>query len=81
VLGGTSQNIFDVNNHLRYLLASTFGDTHRLPLVLQPLPRSQLIMEPVSDKWHMQRGHPYLQPWLARVKGIKGLTLMVRNGI
>jgi hypothetical protein len=64
VHGGTSQNIFDVNHHLRYLVATAFDDTHRLSFVLQPLTGPLLIMDPASgERQHAARAT--LNPSLA----------------
>ncbi len=61
-------------------MATAFDDTHRLFFVLQPLTGPLLIMDPASgERQHAARAT--LNPSLAGYKGIKTLTLMVRNGM
>ena len=61
-----------------YLIATAFDDNHRLSFVLQALTCSLLIIDPVFDE--RQRAKRTTLNSSRTGRGIKGLTLIVRNG-
>jgi hypothetical protein len=75
VHGGTSQNIFDVNHHLKYLTATAFDGNHRLSFTLQALTGFLLTIDPgLGERQHAKQTTMNAS---RAGRGIKGLTLMV----